>query len=163
MRPFSRSPRMAGWRRPALAFALAVALAFVLGAAGTLALSPLRADELAAAPPNDTVQTAQGRQYVCTGIAESKFDPRWEAFPVKFVVATVEGDYLGDFTATIADAGGATVFDAHCLSPWMLVDLPAGNYTATIRTRGVYEKTVDVEVGSGQNEITVHFEGIDDT
>jgi len=148
---------MAGWRRPLLAFALATATATVLSVAA-------QADDMSAAPPNDTVQTsASGLQYVCTGIGESKFDPQWEAFPLKLVVATVEGDYLGDFTATIADSGGATIFDAHCLAPWMLVNLPAGNYTATLTTRGTYEKTVDVEIGSGQHEITVHFEGINDT
>ena len=155
MRPSKDSTHMAGWRKPVLAFALATATVLPVAA---------QADEMSAAPPNDTVQTsASGLQYVCTGIAESKFDPQWEAFPLKLVVATVEGDYLGDFTATIADSGGSAVFDAHCLSPWMLVNLPAGNYTATVTTRGTYQKTVNVEVGSGQNEVTVHFEGINDT
>lgn len=155
MRPFTRSTYMAGWRRPMLAFALATAMVLPVAA---------QADDMSAAPPNDTVQTsASGLQYVCTGIAESKFDPQWEAFPLKLVVATVEGDYFGDFTASIADGSGTTVFDAHCLAPWMLVNLPAGSYTATLTTRGTFEKTVDVEIGSGQNEITVHFEGINDT
>ena len=155
MRPYTRSTHMAGWRKPMLAFALATATVLPVAA---------QADDMSAAPPNDTVQTsASGLQYVCTGIAESKFDPQWEAFPLKLVVATVEGDYLGDFTATIADGSGATVFDAHCLAPWMLVNLPAGHYTATLTTRGTFRKTVDVEVGSGQNEVTVHFEGINDT
>ena len=155
MRPFTRSTHMAGWRKPVLAFALASATVLPVAA---------QADDMSAAPPNDTVQTsASGHQYVCTGIAESKFDPQWEAFPLKLVVATVEGDYLGDFIATIVDSSGATGFDAHCLAPWMLVDLPAGTYTATLTTRGTFQKTVDVEVGSGQNEVTVHFEGINDT
>jgi hypothetical protein len=156
MRPFTRSSHMAGWRSPLLAFALATATATVLPVAA-------QADEMSAAPPNDTVQTsASGLQYVCTGIGESKFDPQWETFPLKLVVATVEGGYLADFTATIADGSGAPVFDAHCLAPWMLVNLPAGNYTATLTARGIHEKTVDVEIGSGQNEITVHFEGINE-
>ena len=155
MRPFTRSTHMAGWRQSVLAFALATATVLPVAA---------QADDMSAAPPNDTVQTsASGLQYVCTGIAESKFDPQWEAFPLKLVVATVEGDYLGDFTATIMDGTGTSVFDAHCLSPWMLVNLPAGNYTATLTTRGTFEKTINVEVGSGQNEVTVHFEGINDT
>jgi hypothetical protein len=146
---------MAGWRKPVLAFALATVTVLPVAA---------QADDPSAAPPNDTVQTsASGLNYACTGIGESKFDPQWEAFPLKLVVATVEGDYLGDFTATITDSAGATVFDAHCLAPWMLVDLPAGSYTATLTTRGTFRKTVDVEVGSGQNEVTVHFEGISDT
>lgn len=154
MRPDTRSTHMAGWRKPMLAFALATATVLPVAAP---------ADDMSAAPPNDTVQmSASGLRYACTGIAESKFDPQWEAFPLKLVVATVEGGYLGDFTATIADGSGATVFDAHCLAPWMLVDLPAGNYTATLTARGTYEKTIDVEVGSGQNEVTVHFEGIDE-
>jgi hypothetical protein len=142
-----------------------IALAGGLALAATLALmaSALPANELPTAPPNDTVQTWQGHPYACTGIAESKYDPRWDAFPLKFVVATVEGDYLGDFTVTITDGSGATVMDAHCLAPWLLVDLPAGNYTARVVARGTFEKTLDVAVGSGQKELTVHFEGINET
>lgn len=143
--------------------ALAASLLAAGASGGAFLAGPALADEMGAAPPNDTVQTAQGHQYACTGVAESKFDPRWEAFPLKFVVATVEGDYLGDFAVTIADGSGATVMSARCLSPWMLVDLPAGNYTAKVVARGTFEKTVNVEVGSGQNEVTVHFEGIDET
>jgi hypothetical protein len=154
MRSFTHSRHMAGWRKPVLAFALATAT--VLPVAAT-------ADDMSAAPPNDTVQTsANGLRYACTGIGESKFDPQWEAFPLKLVAAAAGGGYLGDFTATIEDGAGATVFDAHCLAPWMLVELPAGRYTATLIARGTFQETVDVEIGSGQNEITVHFEGIDD-
>jgi hypothetical protein len=140
---------------------LAGALTLVL--ACSIARPLLRADGIPEAAPNDTVLSYEGHSYACTGIAESKYDPRWEAFPLKFVVATVEGDYLGDFAVRIVDSAGATVMNVHCLGPWLLVDLPEGRYTATIIARGALEKTVDVDVGAGQNEVTVHFAGIDET
>jgi hypothetical protein len=141
----------------AIARAGALAATFVM-----MPLIAVQADEIAATP-NDSVASFAGNDYACTGIAESKYDPRWDAFPLKIVVATVEGDYLGDFRVTIADNAGEIVMDAHCLAPWLLVDLPAGHYDAKVVARGTFEQNVGIDVGTSQKQVTVHFEGIDET
>ena len=136
------------------AMALLLATPFVAG--------DVRADDMAAAP-NDTVLTDGGHRYACTGIAESKYDPRWNEFPLKIVAATVEGDYLGDIAVTVRDGNGTVQVATHCLAPWFLADLAPGRYEVTVVARGQYEKTVNVTVGTSQTQVVVHFEQINDT
>jgi len=141
-------------RASVVAMALLLAMPFVVGAA--------HADDMATAP-NDTILTDGGHRYACTGIAESKYDPRWKEFPLKIVAATVEGDYLGDIAVTVRDGNGTIQVATHCLAPWFLADLAPGRYAVTVVARGQYEKTVNVTVGTSQTQVVVHFEQINDT
>ena len=47
---------------------------------------------------------------------------------MKLVFAAADGGFLGDVKVKIGDAKGDTVLQAHCLSPWLLVDLAPGSY-----------------------------------
>jgi hypothetical protein len=44
------------------------------------------------AVPQDTPTTIDGVKAVCTGVGESKNDPRWRAYPLKLVFANTKGD-----------------------------------------------------------------------
>jgi hypothetical protein len=112
----------------------------------------------------DPEQTSGGIRYACAGVSEeSRTDPRWSAYPVKLVFAAADGGFLGDVTVTIAGAGGGEVFSAHCLSPWLLVDLPPGKYEVEAVARQSYTQTFPLAVGPGrQKEHTTRFAEITD-
>jgi len=77
----------------------------------------------------DLEQSYEGVRYACAGVSqESRDDPRWTSYPVKLVFAAADGGFLGDVKVKIGDAKGDTVLQAHCLSPWLLVDLAPGSY-----------------------------------
>ncbi len=130
-----------------LFFPLATLVAF-LGSAVDMAFS--------AADPE---QTNRGIRYACAGVGDdSRHDPRWPGYAAKLVFAGATGDFLGDVRLSIGDSAGGTMFEAHCLSPWIFVDLPPGKYRAEAVARLSYSKTFDLSVRSrGQTEQIVRF------
>jgi hypothetical protein len=127
--------------------ALLAALAFGIATVG------------AAVAEGDAVTTQNGHEFVCTGVGiYARSDPRWPAFPLKMVFAAGNGDYLGDVSVNLTDAGGKTVIVAHCEAPWLLAKLPAGRYQAELVANGEHNKTVQVDVPSvGQTQLVVAF------
>ena len=144
-------------------FSPLISAAFIASLAAAPALVPQRAtaDEIAAAP-NDTVLTFGAYRYACAGTAESKFDPRWDEFPLKIVTAASNGTLLGHVDIAIADASGAPVLDVFCEAPWLLTDLAPGSYTVRVVARdGQFEETASFDVAaSGQTELLVSFDEI---
>lgn len=110
----------------------------------------------------DPEQTHGEIRYACAGVSEeSRTDPRWSGYPVKLVFAAADGGFLGDVTVTIADSAGAEVFAAHCLAPWLLLDLPPGKYRVEAVARQSHAQSFPLTVGSGrQKEHTTRFAGI---
>lgn len=119
---------------------------------------------LAAAPiaVADEVMEANGIRWACTGIAESREDPRWADFPLKLVFATAERRYLSDVQVVIADRDRARVFEARCeVEPWLLIDLPPGDYFATARALDQQQKTYRITVpAGGQQQYDFRFQKI---
>lgn len=107
----------------------------------------------------DSEQTYEGVRYVCAGVSqESRDDPRWSGYPVKLVFASSDGGFLGDVKVKIGDAKGDTVLQAHCLSPWLLVDLGPGRYQVEAMARQDYQQSFALQVGDRrQQEHTTRF------
>ena len=107
----------------------------------------------------DVEQTYEGVRYVCAGVSqESRDDPRWSSYPVKLVFAAAAGGFLGHVKVKIGDAEGDTVLQAHCLSPWRLVDLGPGSYKVEAMARQDYQQSFALSVGDGrQQEHTTRF------
>ncbi|MEX0810540.1 MAG: hypothetical protein WD044_17595 [Dongiaceae bacterium] len=145
-------------RRSAL---FSAALAASIAAAPALVPQLATADEIAAAP-SDTILADGGTRYACAGTAESKFDPRWDEFPLKIVTAASNGTLLGYVDIAIADASGAPVLDVYCEAPWLVTDVAPGNYTVRVVARnGQYEETASFDVAAtGQTEVLVSFDEI---
>jgi len=118
------------------------------------------ADNAFSAPEQE--QDYQGIRYACAGVSEeSRGDPRWQHYPAKFVFAASGGDYLGDVTVTVGKVMGGTLFEAHCQSPWMLVDLPPGQYRVDAVAKQSHRQSFSFAVGgSGQTERVVRFPDI---
>ncbi|HXU99089.1 MAG TPA: hypothetical protein VG166_01155 [Caulobacteraceae bacterium] len=109
--------------RPAL-------LAALLAAVLALAAGPVVAQERAARVPLDGERTIGGVTVGCTGIGQSKSDPRWRAYPIRVEFAAPGGDYLADEALSISDHTGAILARVACEGPWVLLrPESAGDYT----------------------------------
>jgi hypothetical protein len=62
----------------------------------------------------------------CTGVGQTKDDPKWSAYPVRVEFAGPNGEYVADELLTLQDAKGATLLSVSCEGPWVLLKLPAG-------------------------------------
>jgi len=107
----------------------------------------------------DVEQSYQGVHYVCAGVSqESRDDPRWNSYPVKLVFAAADGGFLGDVKVKIGAADGTTVLQAHCHSPWLLVDLEPGSYKVEAMARQDYQQSFPLRVaGERQQEYATRF------
>src|SRR5882672_6324961 len=107
----------------------------------------------------DLEQNYEGVRYACTGVSqESRDDPRWSNYPVKLVFAAADGGFVGDVKVKIGDAMGDTVLQAHCLSPWLLVDLAPGAYKVEAMAQQDFQQSFPLSVGGRhQHEHTTRF------
>jgi hypothetical protein len=102
----------------------------------------------------DQPVTINGMESVCTGVGSAKDNPAWSNYPVKLVFANPSGEDLAQEHISVMQ-GGKSVVETDCDAPWMLMKLPAGQYSvaATVGTRvGNASFTTS---GSGQKTVTV--------
>jgi hypothetical protein len=77
----------------------------------------------------DQEATVGGIGVGCTGIGQSKNDPKWAAYPVKLEFADGQRALLANEVVTVS-AGGAPLAQIACEGPWVLLKLAAGqSYT----------------------------------
>src|SRR5690242_11935112 len=98
------------------AVSLAAVLTLVAGVAGA---DPTRI-------PLDGSTTLGGIDVGCTGIGQTKDDPKWQAYPVRVEFADPHQAYLANETVTLADSKGHELLQASCEGPWVLLKLPVG-------------------------------------
>ena len=104
----------------------------------TKLLFALAAGALAAAPaataqpmslPVDAEATAGGVPVACTGIGQTRLDPKWQAYGVRVEFSNARNEYLVGAAVTVHDKKGAEVLNVSCDAPWVLMKLPAGAYS----------------------------------
>ena len=141
------------WSRSSMS-ALAVSLA--LAAATSVAAQPVHV-------PLDHETTIAGIGVGCTGIGQTKNDPKWKAYPVLVEFAGPGGEYLANTTLTVTDAKGAEVLEAFCEGPWTLLQLPPGK---TYKVAGQVGRTAAKPVSAtvkapahGQARYVLNFPG----
>ena len=105
----------------------------------------------------DQIMEQGGVRYVCTGIGESKEDPRWRAFALKLVFATEpRGALLSNVRSRISDRAGRVVLDVHCPDePWLIAGLAPGRYRISATANGGFNRTVNIVVRPGRQTYTV--------
>jgi hypothetical protein len=74
----------------------------------------------------DTEATIGGVDVACTGIGQTKDQPRWKAYPVRVEFADSKRNYLAGEVLSLADPAGAPVLEVVCEGPWVLLRIPAG-------------------------------------
>lgn len=106
----------------------------------------------------DAVKKKDGVIYMCSGIGESKDDPRTSEFPMKIVFATVSSALYSDVTVKVSEEGsGKSVFDVFCDGAWLLVKLPAGKYRITATDQKNQSRSCSMTVGSSQTQCVLRW------
>lgn len=106
----------------------------------------------------DQELTYKDLKFACTGVAESKEDPRWGKYSTKLMFTTGGRAYVSYIQLSIKDAQGTLVFETECDAPWIVVDLKPGKYSLTATAVKKYTKTATLTVGAGkQTELAIRF------
>jgi hypothetical protein len=105
--------------------------------------------------------TVGGVPVGCTGIGQSRHDPKWAAYPVRIDFAKPGGHFLADVEVSLSRADGTAVAEVSCPGPQVLFKLPAGSYRVEGRlTKSPNAKPQTATVTaptSGQRVVTLRF------
>jgi len=106
----------------------------------------------------DSVKKKGGVTYLCSGIGESKDDPRISSFPMKIVFATNSSALYSDVTVKVTDdASGKPVFDVFCDGAWLLVKVAPGKYRITATDAKGQARSCPMTIGSSQTQCTLRW------
>lgn len=103
-------------------FAMTGAVAAALFAVAAQADSPIAMDRPV---------TISGIETVCTGIADSKDDPRWKAYPIRVEFSNKAAQYIAGAHVALAKADGTELVQFDCPASWVLFKLAPGQYKVT--------------------------------
>jgi hypothetical protein len=103
-------------------------LSLALAAAAAALLMASRSSAEPRVLPVDGETTAGGVPVACTGIGQTRLDPKWAAYGVRVEVSNAANEYLVDAAITVRDRKGAEVLSVSCDAPWILMKLPPGAY-----------------------------------
>ncbi len=78
--------------------------------------------------PLDGEATVGGVKAACTGIGQTRDDPKWAAYPVRVEFSNAANEYLIGATVQVRTAAGKPLLAVDCDGPWVLLDLPPGRY-----------------------------------
>ena len=78
------------------------------------------------AVPLDGERTIDG--VGCTGIGQSKTEPRWSAYSVRVEFSNPAREYLANGAVEVFDRSGHSLTAMRCEGPWILLRLPPGTY-----------------------------------
>jgi hypothetical protein len=67
-------------------------------------------------------------QLACTGIGDTRTDPKWAAYPIRVEFSNAKNQYMVDALVALLDAKGEAVLVVRCDSPWLLLKPPPGTY-----------------------------------
>lgn len=138
-----------------------------LAAMAVLALSPAAAlaqEPLVTMVPLDSETTINGVGVACTGIGQTREDPRWQAYPVRIEVSDAQNAYLAGAVVQVRTQAGMPLLAAECDGPWLLVKLAKGRYLAEARVDGSPARPRSAPFAApatGQVRVVLKFTDID--
>ena len=108
-------------------------LSFALAAA----ILPTCAGAQSIRAPLDQEVMAGSVPVACTGIGQSKQDPKWASYPLRIEFSNPRREYLADVEVTVS-SHGRTVASVSCEGAWVLMKVRAGPYgiQATLHENG---------------------------
>jgi hypothetical protein len=148
-------------------------IAFAGALSGAAQADPATTDTAPAAPPPaemtapanapmvmDAPITINGIETVCTGIGDSKDDPRWAAYPIRAEFSNGGAQYLSGAHVTLSSAGHAPLAEFDCHGAWVLFKLAHGSYTVTASIEGSSAKPRSATFqppATGQKRVVLQF------
>ena len=119
------------------------------------AIVPASADPMAM----DRSLQVNGLDTVCTGIGETKDDPRWKAYPIRIEFSNGGAQYLSGATVKISQ-GANVIATLDCPGAWVLLKGTPGEYRVDASVDGSPAKPVNApfRMGDGaQKRIVLRF------
>lgn len=110
-------------------------MGFSFKAAIATALAALAVPAFADSLPMDTPVSMGVIQAVCTGVGSDKDDPRWQSYPVRVEFSNGAAQFLAGAQVTLSGQGHQLA-SFECAGPWVLLQLPPGNYRVTAELTG---------------------------
>jgi hypothetical protein len=112
----------------------------------------------------DTDLTIGGVGVACTGIGESKQDPRWLAYPVRVEFANLRQEHLIGAEVTLSTMQRVPIMHVTCQGAWLLLKLPdRSSYRLEARIVGETAPAQSRVVRSpahGQARVVIAFPGL---
>jgi hypothetical protein len=124
-----------------------------------LALAAASGPALADPMAMDTPVQMTGLETVCTGVGETKDDPKWLSYPVRIEFSNGGAQYLSGATVRISH-GAETVGSLDCPGAWVLLRGAPGEYRVDVTIDNSSAKAVDASfrMRSGpQKRIVLRF------
>jgi hypothetical protein len=125
----------------------------------TLFFLGMTAAALADPAPMDTPVQINGLETVCTGVGETKDDPKWLAYPIRIEFSNGGAQYLSGATVRIS-RGSDTVGSLDCPGAWVLLKGAPGEYRVDVTIDNSSAKAVNASfrMGTGgQQRIVLRF------
>jgi hypothetical protein len=91
-------------------------------------------------------------EVACTGIGDTRADPKWAAYPIRVEFSNARNEYMVDALVALLDAKGEAVLVVRCDSPWLLLKPPPGTYS-------VYAELMDSAARMRSARFTVPAQG----
>ena len=119
----------------------------------------MAAPAVAGPMPMDSLVQVNGLDTVCTGIGETKDDPRWASYPVRIEFSNGGAQYLSGASVKVSH-GGRSIAEFDCPGAWVLLKGSAGAYRVDASIDGSTAKPENARfmMGSrGQKRIILRF------
>lgn len=134
--------------RSPLAVALAAALGLAAGASRATDIQDIMIQPMAL----DTEDSFNGVDVACTGIGETRLDPKWAAYPIRVEFSDAKNEYMTDAAVVLTTAKGKPLLALTCEGPWVLMRPHPGSYA-------VYAQLMDSAAKPRSSRFTVPAHG----
>jgi hypothetical protein len=85
-------------------------------------------------------------EIACTGMGETKDDPRWASYPLRVEFFDSRRRWMIGGDVSVADAAGNKLVSVTCESIWLLVKVPPGNYLVEATVPGAKARMLPVRL-----------------
>jgi opacity protein-like surface antigen len=100
---------------------------------------------------------------VCGGVGSDKDNGQWNSYPIKLEFSNGSGQFVSGENVKLMNQTGATITEFDCTGPWVLLQLPKGNYSATATMSGSTNPPRSVKFSppaTGQKRVEIQFPAI---
>jgi hypothetical protein len=101
-----------------------------------------------------------GVEMACTGIGDTRNDPKWSAYPIRVEFSNAKNEYMTDALIALVDAKNEVVVVVRCDAPWLLLKPPPGTYAvyAHLVESGAQPRSARFTVPThGQKRVVLQF------
>jgi hypothetical protein len=100
---------------------------------------------------------------VCGGVGSDKDNGQWNAYPIKLEFSNGGAQFVSGESVKLTDQTGNQIAAFDCAGPWVLLQLPKGNYGATAMITGSTTAPQSVKFSppaTGQKRVEIQFPAV---